>query len=336
MHDALFHHNRSEIGLAELLKALKLLKPESNETRTVIAKALGFNWKEVDESTMPELEQPIPSIIDPLKKIDQDVTPELKVPMESPDSKHQADSHGEILNPVRRENQLFEILFDNPILSSTEALEPTNIKLHMKRPRYQPLLQDIWFRGLIGAMLATSRASQEIEWTVLEREMIRGQLLNRLPFRQRPTLQRGVLLFLDRSESMQPFWRDEKELLRQLQRLLGEFKVRVRWLEVDRWSPDGPKLKWYSPYPHQFPEKTPLLLVSDFGIKGDLSGSQTNLRPWLPLIDLARRNICPLVALIPAPESYWPSILKQYIPYSFVWDHNTSIATVWRYRHRIR
>ncbi len=311
--------NCSEIGLAELLKVMVVLKPKSNDTKAFMAESLGFSWRAI-------------SVFEFSKNSGDEVTPELKVPTESFDSEFQADSHGKILAPVGRENQRFEILLDDPILASTEPLEPTNIESHMVRPRYQPLLHDIRFRGIMGAMLATSRASKDIEWTVLERELVRGLLLKRLPLRQRPTLQRGVLLILDRSESMQPFWRDEKKLLRRLQRVLGGSKVRVWWMEVDRWLPDGPQIKWYSDHPHKFPEKTPLLIVSDFGIDGEISGSCTGFDQWRSLLNLAERYCCPQVALIPAPESYWPNELKQLIPYSYVWDRDTSITTVRRRR----
>ncbi|GEM_PF-2993767 len=335
MVNALTSHNGSKVGLAELLTALKLLKPESNETLALIAESLGLNWRGIDALQPSGVEGQLPLIEDSLEKVDADVAPELNVSMPSPDPKFLTDLPAKILEPIGYEDQTFEIL-DDPILATTEALEPTNIDSHMRRPSYQPLLQDKWFRGLMSIMLSTLIASDKIDWKMLERKMIRGELLDRLPFRKRPTLQRGILLFLDRSESLQPFWRDEKELVEKLQRLIGRFKVEAWWFEVDHWLIDGPRIRWFSPPPLQLPRNASLLLVSDFGISGELSLGRIDLDPWNPLIDIARRNNCPMVSLIPAPISYWPNALKRRIPNSFVWDYDTSIATVMRNKHQIR
>lgn len=328
----------SEVGLAEILEALELLKPKSSQAHALVADALGLGWHRVDERIVIGPEISVQQIAESLNNTESDVTSELKVPMLSQSSGSLIDSSTPILSPDPdvdfSDNKISKTLF-NLIPSSTTTLEPTNIALHMVRPRYEPLLCDKWFRSLMGVMLATSRATQEIDLNVLVRELARGQLLDNLPFRRRRTMQRGVLLFLDRSESMQPFWRDEKELLKRLQRFLGKPKVQAWLLEIDRWLPEGSRLQWYSTPPNQLPEKTPLLIVSDFGMSGELAGNQTNLEIWLPLIDLARKNDCPIIALIPAPESHWPKILKQHITYSFVWDRNTSLSTVRQRRHLI-
>jgi hypothetical protein len=337
MSNALCRCNSSGIGLAELIQTLHELNPKSDEIRALIAEALGFGWERSEEPSVSMVEQKLPTLRHDTK--DNEVfspTPELKVPAPLPDSEL-TELPGAMLEPIEQvdpEYQPFDDLSRDRFLASAIALEPTKTELHIKRPEYQPLLLDRWFRGLMGAMLATPKTSQEVDWTVLIRDLARGKLLDRLPFRRRPTLQRGVFLFLDHSDSMQPFWRDEKQLLLRLQHFLGKTKVRRSWVEVDIWSPKGPKLRKYSPLPNEFPEMTPLLIVSDFGIGGDLSSSQAFLEPWLPLIDRARKNSCPIVALIPAPSFCWPKTLVQHIPNSFVWDRGTSTATA-RRRHRI-
>jgi hypothetical protein len=324
----------SEIGLAELLTALHELKVEKDETRALVAEVLGLAWREVKKPSSGEKTVTTPdrgSITDrgfvP--------TPELKVPKPSPSPEQQKRMPDIVLDPIKHEDLTFEDSTNDSILDAIDVLEQTDIKKHMERPGYQPLLCDRWFQSLMSAMLATERASQEINWNALVGYLARGRPLKRLPFLPRPTMQRGLLLFLDRSRSMQPFWRDEEELLFRLQRLLGGHKVQECWLEVDQWSPDGPKLEPYSPFPLPLPETTPLLLVTDFSIGGDISGHRADLEPWLPLLELAQKNSCPVVALIPAPDSCWLDIIRKRIPSSFVWDRGTSITTVRRHRQRL-
>lgn len=319
----------SEVGLAELFLALAMFKPNSSETCALIAKTLGLEWRETKAKVTSYPYLPPKPIVDLL--VDEELTTELKMPDKMPE--HQSPAE---LEPIGYEDQVHEILFNNPILESMQELEPTDVTLHMKSPKYQPLLRDEWFRGLMSAMLATPRASKDIDWRVLKKRLANGQPLDRLPWRQQSTLERGVQLYLDRSDSMQPFWHDEKELINRLQRLLGSRNVQVRWLEIDPWVSTGSRLKWHSPPPSQLPIETPLLIVSDFGIGEKLFGEGVmGLEPWLPLLDLAKNHNCPVIALVPTPESFWPNKLKQLIPNAFVWDHDTSIQSVRRWRRRI-
>lgn len=321
----------SEVGLAELFLALAMLKPNSSEACALIAKTLGLEWREAKEKVTSYPDSSSKPIVDPAESVDEEVTTQPKMPDKTTEPKQPAE-----LEPIGYEDLMHEILFNNPILESTQELEPTDVTLHMKSPKYQPLLRDEWFRGLMSAMLATPRASKDIDWRVLKKRLANGQPLDRLPWRQQSTLERGVQVYLDRSDSMQPFWHDEKELINRLQRLLGSRNVQVRWLEIDPWASTESQLKWHSPPPSQFPIEIPLLIVSDFGIGERLfCEGVMGLEPWLSFLDLAKSHNCPVIALVPAPESFWPNKLKQLIPNAFVWDHDTSIQSVRRWRRRI-
>jgi len=319
----------SEVGLAEILIALHELRPDKDKTCSLIAEALGLGWRGVEKNE--------DKIVKPhfsLTEIMDDVTPELKVPMQFFNSENPTYDTDEILKPSGHEDPIYEI-YDDSILESIDALDQTDTALHMGRARYEPLLNERSFNSLMGKLLATPGVSQEIDWSALERDLARGMLLERIPFKHRPTLKRGVLLFLDHSESMQPFWHDEEELLKRLMRFLGRSKVQVWSFGVIRRLSVRPKLRWYSSPPRQLPIGTPLLLVSDFGIRGELSSGYLDIDPWLPILDLARKYNCPISALIPAPEVYWPIMLRLHIPNSLVWDRDTSVAALRRCWQRI-
>jgi hypothetical protein len=337
MQNSSYKHRYSEIGLAELLQALKLLQPTDAEAFASIAETLGLKWQKAKEDIVDELPFTPGQSDNPSSVTTQSITPEIKKSDPLPEPVRPIDSQVTLLKPVDRQMPFFDVLFNNPALKSVEKLKPTNIALHLKSPRHQPLLRNKWFRGIMSAILATPIDSRDLDWRILNNHLTDGHPLGKLPLQQRPTLRRGVILLLDRSDSMQPFWHDEKELLNQLQRLLGPRKVLTWWVEVDRWSSIEFQIRWHSPPPQQFPRETPLLVVSDFGCRGEPSGDGSlELTPWLPVLDLARSNNCPVTALIPAPEAFWPEMLKQLIPFIFTWDHHTSIQTVRRSRPRIR
>ncbi len=331
-----YGYHYSDVGLAELLLSMATLKPNSSEACASIVTTLGLEWRDEKEKQASYLESSFEPIVGSSGSSTKDSISEQNVPDQTPEPVLPVNSHKKILEPIGYEKQIHEIMFNNPILSSTEELEPTNLTFHMKSPEPRPLLRNEWFRGLISVMLATPRASRDIDWRILEKNLTNGRSLDSLPWRQQSTLKRGVQLILDRSESMQPFWHDEKELLIRLRGYLGSRNVKVSWLEIDRWLSIKSKLKWHSSSPFQFSVGTPLVIVSDFGIGEGLDGEgKEELEPWLPLLRMAKNHNCPVIALVPAPESFWPKILKQLIPYVFVWDYHTSIQSVRRLIGRI-
>jgi hypothetical protein len=327
MPDWSYRHHNTEVGLADLLQALVLLKPDDNEAKAIIASNMGFEWKEPTEKKRDTSESKF--IPDSFESTLEDSIKKSEIP-EQPVYKNIT-----MLTPVSHEKQNIEVLFDKSKLDSTEELEPTKVTLHMIPPRYQPLFREDWFRGLMSVLLAMPTASHDIDLRILEKFLAEGKPLDRLPWRQRPTLKRGVQLFFDHSDSMQPFWGDENKLLERLKMLLGPHNIRLFWFTIDRWHSTDSQLKWHSTNP-QLSSETPILIVSDFGIGGDQFDSGiVELDMWLPLMEKAKSYCCPVIALVPEPESFWPRNLKQIFPYSFVWDHDTSIQSVRRSRLRI-
>jgi hypothetical protein len=321
-------HPRSEVGLAELVQALHHLRPTDSKTRDVISAALGFAPPNAADEIDSEIE-PRPddqeingATSDPGVLVD---STEVEVPAEGEPERARL----EMLDPVRVETVTVEQLFGAPIpkdidaLDSSTAAEPPPERLSLLRPH--------WFRGVAGAMLATSQPSRDIDWQFLERRLVRGLPIEKLPWQPRPTLKRGVQVLLDQSESMQPFSRDGIDLITRLRRLIGQRSVRTWSFQLDPWRPAASQWKWISSASQSFTADTPLLIVSDFGIARGARGAE----PWQEIVRRAEQRRCPLVALIPAPQPSWPEWLPQIVPNAFVWDQETSPQIVRRALLRI-
>jgi hypothetical protein len=324
-------HPRSEVGLAELVEALHHLQPADEPTRVAIAEALGLAEHAAAKSAIRvgtggaepgAAEEPSAGT----HASETELANRITAPEEVEEAKLK------MLTPVREEAMTIEVLFGASAPVEVEPLEHSSAA-HLQAPEYVPLLHQEWFRGIAGAMLATSQPSRDIDWRFLERRLVRGLPLEKLPWRSRPTLKRGVQVLLDCSESMQPFRRDGTELVASLGRLVGECRVRTWRFRLNPWQPARSQWKWLSPTPARFDAYTPLLVISDFGIAG--SGA-TGLEPWLEALHQAELLRCPILALIPAPESSWPLWLRRVVPRAFVWDRETSAQSVRRELLRIR
>ena len=319
----------SEVGLAELVQALYHLRPTDSKARDVISAALGFAppnaADEIDSKVEsgPEDEEIDGATSDPDIPVD---STEAEVPAEGEPERARL----EMLDPVRVETVTVELLFGAPIPTDIDALDSSSPA--GPPPERLSLLRPQWFRGVAGAMLATSQPSRDIDWKFLERRLVRGLPIEKLPWQPRPTLKRGVQVLLDQSESMQPFSRDGTDLITRLRRLIGQRSVRTWSFQLDPWRPAASQWKWLSSAPQTFAADTPLLIVSDFGIaRGGARGAE----PWQEIVRRAEQRRCPIVALIPAPQSSWPEWLPQIAPYAFVWDRETSPQIVRRALLRI-
>jgi hypothetical protein len=308
-------HPRSELGLAETLQVCNALGVRDGTYAQWLAECLGLTWKKSIESGQtqspdltrtPDLAESLPSDIPP--------TPETR--------------KLKILEPISQEPMAFEKVFEGKTEQIRNAVEirPASLAESKERPDFQPLFVNRWFQGIFTALLGVKVPSSEIDFRKLERYVIQEEFFTQLPFKTRTRLVKGVHVLLDRSESMQPFWRDQAELLASLRRLLGAAPVQHSWFEYDASTP---RIIW--PKPRQFRIETPVLLITDFGGGADPFGAQTiDWAPWRPILEPARCSQSPVFALIPASKNFWPTTVDRFIDCSLLWDRETSPLTAAR------
>lgn len=310
----MFRHPKSEIGLTEVLQACKALGVREGIHAQWLAQCLGLTWKEAEVSqSVPAPTPGGPSLPDSSA--------------ETPATTKQEPKKLRLLDPVGQEPMAFEQIFEGHaerIRNAEEIRVATKLQAQ-SRPAFQPLFLNRWFQGIFTAILGVPVLSREIDFRKLERAVIEGEVFSHLPFKHRAKLVKGVHVLLDRSESMQPFWSDQSELLSRLRRLLGHALVQNTWFKYDA---QRSRLIWRTPMPRQFRMDTPVLIVTDFGGEMNLLGAQSiDWEPWLPIFQLAQSSRSRVVALIPSSPDFWPEAINSFVDGSLLWDRETSPLT---------
>lgn len=304
-------HPRSENGLTEALQVCDALGVRDGIYAQWLAECLGLSWKE--SIAAPGQKQP-------------ETLAGTSTPAES--SVSETPPIGEIrklklLNPVANEPMAFEQAFEGQAerIRNAAEIRPASLAAAATRPEFQPLFLDRWFQGIFTAVLGVKVLSSDIDFRKLERYVIQEEFFTQLPFKTRTKLVKGVYVLLDRSEAMQPFWRDQAELIERLHRMLGTAMVQSSWFEYDA---NSRRIIW--PTQRQFRINTPVLLVTDFGCgKAPAAARAMNWEPWQKLIlEPAQSSRSPVFALIPAAKNLWPATLSRFIDCALLWDRETS------------
>lgn len=310
----------SDIGLSEILIAFNYLSPESDETKVEILKLLGFAWT----PTNPESTSSIDSRFSPSEQFASPEKEEGKSPIiEGPTTKLPTAAIS-LLPSYQLEPQfLEEVDFDAVELNDSKGLSVTKIDLHFEMPQYTPLLNQKWFQGIMSSMLSTQIQTRSIDFKLIEKSLSQFSPITEIPYLHRPTLNKGVQVLLDTSISMQPFWRDESELITSIYRLFNIHKTQVFEFELNL-NPI-PELIWDEGFSVRLQEEIPILLVTNFGATGS-AGLNTirECRALVQLLEQAKMKKCPVSALIPAEKKHYPKDLSSFIPFAFPWDSETS------------
>lgn len=311
-------HVRSEIGLAEVLQACTALGLPEGEQAQWLAECLGLTWT----TSSAKREQPQPATPTSQPPTAEGLANEAPLKQDL--------KKLELLNPVGQEPMAFEQVFEGHTekIRNAAEIKPASLAESQTRPDFQPLFLDRWFQGIFTSVLGVRVPTQEIDFRKLERYVIQGEFFTQLPFKARTKLVKGVHVLLDRAESMQPFWRDETELLSRLRRMLGDVLVQHSWFEFDR---SASRIDWLTPMPGQFRMETPVLIVTDFGSGAVQFVAQTmNWEPWRPILDQAFCSRSRVFALIPSLPKFWPAAIGTFTDCSLLWDRDTSPQTAAR------
>ncbi len=201
---------------------------------------------------------------------------------------------------------------------------------HRRRPPPDPLLSTRWVPGIISSLVATARASSEIDTLRVVDQIARGNPVDRVPRRTQSTLARGAQILVDMGPAMVPFAHDQAALVRSARDVLGGGPAEV--LRFDgcplRGAGPGPRPTWGAYEPPATPR--PILVLTDLGIGGPrLAPWRVSTDEWLEFERTVTQAGCPVVALVPYPPQRVPKVLRRRV-YVVVWDRPTSVATVRR------
>ncbi|MFY0568933.1 hypothetical protein ACN28E_34640 [Archangium lansingense] len=312
------------IGLADLASAARSLATADPEVLRQVAALLGFEWPKASEppaAPEPPPAEPLPLGAEPTPTL----VPQGEAPPEVPLPQ---------VGPLSASVTTLEPLGDSPLrtpvwLKGVAPMAPPSFS--PGELPLEPLFAPATSRHLLTTALRTASGEGPPDVEGLIQVLARGEPALSLPSQELPTLSRGVHVLVDKGEGMQPFARDQRELLAQLRRVVGSERVSsTSFIGLPgRRTPRGRALVLP-------PRGTTLLLLTDLGLGGPAySSSRANLDEWTALARRWSTVGYPLVAFIPYPPSRWPRELTRLIRI-VQWDCHTTVGRVLSTSGRLR
>ncbi|WP_084960870.1 hypothetical protein [Thermoactinospora rubra] len=191
---------------------------------------------------------------------------------------------------------------------------------------HMPLFAPRSAAGLIQALAARPVPEGPVDVVAAVERLARGEPLERLPRTPEPSLRYGVQLLIDKGPGMQPFARDQAELARRVQAVVGRESTQVRFFAYAPLRGAGPGPVWtWKPYVPPDPG-TRVIVVSDLGLGGPPYDPRVSRREeWEALAKLLAEHRCGAVGLTPYGPGRWPRWLRQLFPL-VQWDRTVTAA----------
>lgn len=193
-------------------------------------------------------------------------------------------------------------------------------------PPFEPLLAPTFTRAVVAEAMSTRAYDGPVDIARLARDLATQRPIHELPSLPVSTLRRGAQILVDRTASMQPFQADADELAARIQEVTSQGATRLLYFDEDPAIVDD---SWPvgEGRTHELPPAgTPIVLITDLGIRGLRSGRSRARRHWISFAIEASRHHCPVVAFVPYPPSRWPAGLDGLVML-VPWDRKTTIAT---------
>ncbi len=165
---------------------------------------------------------------------------------------------------------------------------------------------------MLLALASRPARGQELDLEDIVARIASGQSVSPLRFRCERRLASHVQVLIDLGESMEPFGRDQRELVNDMVNAIGREVVSgLSFFDAPlRGAGTGPVSSWgaYAPPPRG----APVLALTDLGVGGPpIRRERAMPDEWLDLARLLRTRGSRLVALVPYPRQRWPLGLER-------------------------
>ncbi|WP_330477220.1 hypothetical protein OG301_05575 [Streptomyces platensis] len=200
---------------------------------------------------------------------------------------------------------------------------------HRSKPLpHEPLLAPRSSSAILQLALSRITADGEPDIPETVRRLASGHPLTEVPLEPVRTLRFGVQVLVDLGAGMEPFGRDQQELVAQVQNTVGQEHTEVRYFEGSPLQGTGPghRRSWR---PYEPPARgTRVLVLSDLGLGGSglgpRRGTPADWREWGRLIEGAE---CTGVAFVPYPCERWPAWATR-LMHIVSWDRHTTVGRI--------
>ncbi|WP_405535225.1 hypothetical protein OG787_12355 [Streptomyces sp. NBC_00075] len=193
---------------------------------------------------------------------------------------------------------------------------------------HQPLLEPDWTAAILRAALSRQVAEGPVDTRALIDTLAHGRPVQWLPRVLVPTLRYGVQVLVDRGTGLQPFRRDQDELVARIRSVVGPDLVDVGYFsDAPQWG-TGTGVRWTRTAYEPPARGTRVLLLSDLGLGGPPHEPPRSTRAdWEGFVGLVTRAGCVAVALSPYPPDRWQAWMPALLPL-VSWDRTTTTGGV--------
>jgi hypothetical protein len=192
--------------------------------------------------------------------------------------------------------------------SAVDPLPPVTVTALVPRLLHIPLLPRRTAHDVLDAVASTWQPTAALDTRRVLRTLAAGRPLDELYRLRRPSFAAGLHVLVDHGESMQPFRRDQREVVTALRRLVGSALVVHRFLD-DPWAGTRPEPRgdWTSELALPAMGR-PVLVLGTLG-RGPLARPELD-RAWLRLAGVLAGRGSALAALVPARRPTHPHGLR--------------------------
>ena len=306
----------SESNLGDFLKAIKILKPESEKSFSAIAKLFGYGWRSdaqdgselknanISARILPETSQ---NKAKRGRGKNRSAAPELELPKN--------------VNIVTKVERLSTTPFDYEWLDDSLPELPVESEKSTENDdaTFLSLLEPTQERALLTEILSAAVPGSQINIPKLLAKLSNLDPVYKLPYLTRRSLSQGVEILVDRAEFMTPFYKDQEVLLKSVKAYFTDSRVRVFYFDSNPLSDEDSEsyLLWdWKPWRVPRKPKT-LLLLTDFGLLAKDWKHKSYIeyiKSWAKFAEMARKAGCPVISLVPYSRKRWPPGIEQLFP----------------------
>ncbi|MDH6214834.1 hypothetical protein [Streptomyces pseudovenezuelae] len=313
---------RPEIWIGDVVRALEVARTEIEQAQ--VLELLGLTGG--IPLTDPVVTPPTPPLPEPSPETARE-EPDAE-PDDEPPPRYDAEDRHETVD-VTAELPLLQPVRIETTSPSREPVRPLARPTPERVPLpYTPLLVPGWTSAILRAMLSRQVCEGPVDIPALIDTLAHGRPVVRLPRRPVSTLRDGIQVLVDRGTGMQPFRRDQDQLVHRIRTVVGSGLVEVGYFADLPQRGTGPGARWtrttYAP-----PDSGRcVLLLSDLGLGGRPDDPNRGTRPgWEEFVALVTRAGCGAVALSPYPPKRWPEWMTRLLPL-VSWDRTTTAGRI--------
>ncbi|MEV2210086.1 hypothetical protein AB0H86_00960 [Streptomyces sp. NPDC050997] len=313
----------SAIWFGDLARAVTAVGRSDPETLRAVADLLGVSAPAPGEQAVPP-EEPAAELLPPLPPPAlgprADGAPEIpRTSAAVPAVSATVSGAGpRLLTPVARAPR-------PPVVWTTPSLA-TASRTGRPVPR-QSLLAPRSASAIVQAAASRREPDGDVDIARAVDRLARGLPLRSLPRRPAPTLRFGVQVLVDRGIGMQPFHRDQDDLVSRIRNTVGQDTTQVLHFEDSPLDGAGPGGRWtWRPYESPAPG-TRVLVLTDLGLGGPAYRRRDGRAAWECFFDRLTRARCAAVVFLPYPRRRrpaWATGRVRLVP----WDRRTTVGWV--------